>query len=211
MIFWWRDIIKEGLSGNHTISFLKFLQNGVILFILSEVVFFGSFFWGFFHMCWSSKEELGFVWPPYDFFLIIIDPFRVPLLKTILLLSSGITVTAAHHFILVKKYKLRISYLLFTIVLGIIFLILQVEEYVKSYIRFKSSVYGSIFFILTGFHGLHVTIGVIALSVILIRLINKGLSKFDHLGFESAAWYWHFVDVVWLFLFIFIYWLGSPL
>lgn len=215
MLFWWRDIVKEGFCGFHTVSFKKFLQRGIILFILSEVCFFGRFFWGFFHMCWSPAEDLGASWPPYFFLEIIIDPFRVPLLNTIILLSSGVTVTASHFYLLVAKKNnysfLGLFFLFFTIFLGVIFLGLQLEEYIGSFVRFNRTVYGSAFFILTGFHGLHVTIGVIVLSVVFVRLSLKSLSEFDHVSFEAAAWYWHFVDVVWLFLFIFVYWLGSPL
>lgn len=162
-------------------------------------------------MCWSPSEELGKIWPPYIFNKIIIDPYSVPLLNTILLLSSGVTITAAHFYILRKNFKLIIFYLGLTIILGLFFIFLQLEEYAQSFISFNSSVYGSAFFILTGFHGLHVTIGIIALRVVFLRLVKISFSQFDHLGFERAAWYWHFVDVVWLFLFIFVYWIGSPI
>lgn len=215
MLFWWRDIIKEGIMGNHSRRFKIYLRRGIILFILSEVCFFASFFWGFFHMCWSPSEELGVSWPPYIFNEIMVDPFSVPLLKTIILLSSGVSVTASHFYIIrgveSLKTKLGLFFLFFTVVLGFIFLYLQLEEYMKSFISFNRRVYGSAFFILTGFHGLHVTIGAIMLLVIFVRKIFKSFSSYDHVGFEGAAWYWHFVDVVWLFLFIFIYWLGSPL
>ena len=166
-------------------------------------------------MCWSPAEELGGHWPPFFFKDIIIDPFRVPLLNTIILLSSGVSITASHYFIIVSEGGLRFKYGVFflglTVFLGLVFLVLQVEEYASRYLSFFSRVYGSSFFILTGFHGLHVTIGAIALIVVLIRFHFKRFSTYDHLGFEAAAWYWHFVDVVWLFLFIFVYWLGAPL
>ena len=166
-------------------------------------------------MCWSPGEELGVVWPPVKFDEIVIDPFSVPLLNTIILLSSGATVTACHFYLLVSEdhnlYNQGLFYLFITVFLGIIFLYLQIEEYAQSYIRFNSTVYGSAFFILTGFHGLHVTIGAIALSVSLVRYFNCRISVFEHVGFEGSAWYWHFVDVVWLFLYIFVYWLGAPL
>lgn len=144
-------------------------------------------------MCWSPAEELGGYWPPFFFNDIIIDPFRVPLLNTIILLSSGVSVTAAHYYIIISEggssFKYGVFFLGVTVFLGVVFLILQVEEYANRYLRFFSSVYGSSFFILTGFHGLHVTIGAIALIVVLIRLYSKRLSSYDHLGFESAAWY----------------------
>lgn len=215
MVVWWRDLINEGLSGDQNIAFIRKIQVGVIIFILSEVLFFLSFFWGFFHMCWSPGEELGVVWPPLNFEEIVIDPFRVPLLNTIILLSSGATVTACHFYLLVREekriYNQGVFFLFLTVMLGFIFLALQVDEYAERYISFNRTVYGSAFFILTGFHGLHVTIGAIALLVMLIRYISGRMSVFEHVGFEASAWYWHFVDVVWLFLYIFVYWLGAPL
>lgn len=215
MIFWWRDLINEGIRGEQNLFFLEKMQLGIIIFILSEVIFFVSFFWGFFHMCWSPSEELGLVWPPLQFNEIVIDPFRVPLLNTIILLSSGATVTACHFFLLVREnksfYNNGLFFLLITVLLGIIFLVLQIEEYANRYISFNRTVYGSAFFILTGFHGFHVTVGAIALFVTFLRYFSGRFSSFDHIGFEGSAWYWHFVDVVWLFLYIFVYWLGAPL
>lgn len=215
MLFWWRDLVNEGIRGSQNSSFLLKIQVGVILFILSEVLFFASFFWAFFHSCWSPREEIGVSWPPVKFEEVIIDPYSVPLLKTIILLSSGATVTACHFFLLIREkkdcYKIGVFFLGVTVLLGVIFLYFQVEEYANRFISLKRVVFGSLFFILTGFHGFHVTIGAIALGVIFIRYFNGSLSVYDHVGFEGAAWYWHFVDVVWLFLYIFVYWLGAPL
>jgi cytochrome c oxidase subunit 3 len=205
---WWRDISKEGAAqGLHTNIVELGLRWGMILFIVSEVFFFLSFFWAFFHRSLSPTVELGRIWPPSG--LNPFNPFQVPLLNTIVLLSSGVSVTWAHHAIIRGNYSSAFQGLALTIILGIYFTCLQAIEYYEASFRIADRVYGSTFFIATGFHGLHVLVGTSFLGVCHWRH-NKGhFRPSHHFGFEAAAWYWHFVDVVWLFLFISIYWWGG--
>nr|QIJ59986.1 cytochrome c oxidase subunit III [Agrypnus sp. YD-2019] len=208
MYQWWRDITREGtFQGLHTLPVAIGLRWGMILFITSEVLFFVSFFWGFFHSSLSPAIELGMTWPPKG--IQTFNPMQIPLLNTLILISSGITVTWAHHSLMENDYKQGIYGLSLTIILGIYFTMLQAYEYVESGFTIADSVYGSAFFMATGFHGLHVIIGTIFLSVCLFRQIFNHFSQIHHFGFEAAAWYWHFVDVVWLFLYVTIYWWGS--
>nr|YP_010704924.1 cytochrome c oxidase subunit III [Agrypnus binodulus]WCQ78460.1 cytochrome c oxidase subunit III [Agrypnus binodulus] len=208
MYQWWRDITREGtFQGLHTMPVAMGLRWGMILFITSEVLFFVSFFWGFFHSSLSPSIELGMTWPPKG--IETFNPMQIPLLNTLILISSGITVTWAHHSLMENDYKQTIYSLSLTIILGIYFTMLQAYEYIESAFTIADSVYGSAFFMATGFHGLHVIIGTIFLSVCLVRQIFNHFSQIHHFGFEAAAWYWHFVDVVWLFLYITIYWWGS--
>ena len=205
---WWRDIVREAtFQGHHTLVVQRGLKYGMLLFILSEVMFFFSFFWAFFHSSLGPEIEIGGVWPPIG--IQTINAFDVPLLTTTILLSSGATVTWAHHAMIAGDRKNAINGLIVTIILAAIFTALQAMEYMEASFTIADSVYGSVFFVATGFHGLHVLIGTIFLTVMLIRLINHHFTKFHHLGFEAAAWYWHFVDIVWLFLYVFIYWWGG--
>nr|YP_009489678.1 cytochrome c oxidase subunit III [Trogonoptera brookiana]SPP23581.1 cytochrome c oxidase subunit III [Trogonoptera brookiana] len=205
---WWRDICREStFQGKHTILVSKGLRWGMILFIISEVFFFVSFFWAFFHSSLSPNIEIGIMWPPYS--IIPFNPFQIPLLNTIILISSGITITWAHHAIMENNFYQMTQGLSLTIILGIYFSILQAYEYFEASFSIADSIYGSIFFMATGFHGLHVIIGTIFLSICLIRHLNHHFSMNHHFGFEAATWYWHFVDVVWLFLYISIYWWGN--
>lgn len=205
---WWRDISREGTyQGLHTYSVTIGLKWGIILFIVSEIFFFISFFWAFFHSSLAPTVEIGLNWPPKN--IIAFNPFQVPLLNTIILLTSGVTVTWAHHRLIENNQSQTTQGLFFTILLGIYFTILQAYEYVEAPFTISDSVYGSTFFIATGFHGLHVLIGTSFLLVCLIRHINNHFSRSHHFGFEAAAWYWHFVDVVWLFLYVSIYWWGN--
>lgn len=206
--YWWKDVIKERLFGLHKKKVYYGLQLRMIFFILSEIFFFIRFFWRFFHVCWSSKREFGYNWPPIEFKNIVIDPFSIPLLKTLILLSSGISITLSHHRIIKSNYYLANTSLLFTCLLGFYFIFLQLNEYRLRFYSIKSTYYGTVFFLLTGFHGIHVTIGALFLFVCFIRLFLRDLKKRRHVGFECAAWYWHFVDVVWIFLFFFLYWYG---
>lgn len=207
-ILWWKDIIKEStFQGNHTIKVTLIIKTGIILFITSEVIFFLSFFWAFFHSSLSPNIELGINWPPKS--IKPFNPIEIPLLNTIILLSSGATITWAHHSLLNNKLKNSFKTTLLTVILGIYFTILQKWEYSESPFTIADSVYGSTFFITTGFHGLHVIIGTIFLTVTLTRIYKIHFSKNKHLGFEATAWYWHFVDVVWLFLYFSIYWWGK--
>jgi cytochrome c oxidase subunit 3 len=208
IIQWWRDISREGtFQGLHTLPVTLGLRWGIILFIVSEVFFFISFFWAFFHSSLSPTIELGKIWPPIG--IIVFNPFQVPLLNTAILLSSGVTVTWAHHRLIENNHSQTTQGLFFTILLGIYFTILQAYEYAEASFTIADAVYGSTFFIATGFHGIHVLIGTTFLLVCLIRHLQNHFSKSHHFGFEAAAWYWHFVDVVWLFLFISIYWWGG--
>jgi len=208
IIQWWRDISREGaIQGLHTSIVELGLRWGIALFIISEVFFFVSFFWAFFHRSLSPNVEIGSIWPPFG--IKVFNPFQVPLLNTVILISSGIRVTWAHHTLIIGNYSQTKIGLTLTVFLGFYFTILQILEYYEASFTFADSIYGSTFFIATGFHGLHVIIGTLFLLVILMRHINYEFSKNHHFGFEAAAWYWHFVDVVWLFLYIIIYWWGS--
>jgi cytochrome c oxidase subunit 3 len=208
MYVWWRDIVREGtFEGQHTAIVQRGLRMGVILFIVSEVMFFFAFFWAFFHSSFNPSPAIGGVWPPA--FIATLDPWKIPFLNTLLLLSSGASVTWAHHSIVMgSKYQASIS-LIITILLAVVFTSLQVFEYYTAPFSISDGVYGSTFYMATGFHGFHVFIGTCFLTVCLIRLYFNHFTREHHFGFEAAAWYWHFVDVVWLFLFITIYWWGS--
>lgn len=204
---WWRDISREGtFQGLHTIPVTFGLRWGIILFIISEIFFFIRFFWAFFHRRLSPTIELGRFWPPMG--ILIFNPFQVPLLNTAILLSSGVTITWAHHSLIENNHSQITQGLFFTIILGVYFTALQAYEYIEASFNIADAVYGSTFFIATGFHGIHVLIGTTFLSVCLMRHLNNHFSNSHHFGFEAAAWYWHFVDVVWLFLYISIYWWG---
>lgn len=207
IIQWWRDIVREGtFQGLHTYVVTIGLRWGIILFITSEIFFFISFFWGFFHRSLAPTIELGRTWPPAG--ISPFNPLQIPLLNTLILLTSGITVTWAHHSLIENNYKQAFQALLFTVLLGAYFTALQAYEYYESPFTIADSVYGSTFFMATGFHGLHVIIGTTFLLTCLLRHWFNHFSSIHHFGFEAAAWYWHFVDVVWLFLYISIYWWG---
>jgi len=208
MAIWWRDVIREAtFQGHHTLRVQYGLRMGMILFIISEVMFFFAFFWAFFHASLSPAIELGAVWPPVG--IITFKASGIPLLNTLILLLSGVTVTWAHHAIVESNRKEAITGLALTIGLGLIFTCFQGLEYNEANFTISDGVYGSTFFMATGFHGFHVLVGSIFLSVCLIRLIRYHFTDTHHFGFEAAAWYWHFVDVVWLFLFIVVYWWGG--
>nr|AXS65565.1 cytochrome c oxidase subunit 3 [Tenebrionoidea sp. 16 KM-2017] len=208
MYQWWRDISREGTyQGHHTFIVTMGLRWGMILFITSEVFFFISFFWGFFHNSLAPTVELGMMWPPKG--IQTFNPIQIPLLNTLILLTSGLTVTWAHHALMENNYKQATQGLLLTVILGVYFSILQGYEYIESPFTIADAAYGSSFFMATGFHGLHVIIGTTFLLVCLFRHLNNHFSQIHHFGFEAAAWYWHFVDVVWLFLYISVYWWGS--
>nr|AII41649.1 cytochrome c oxidase subunit III [Allopsontus sp. 1 JZ-2014] len=208
MIQWWRDITREGtFQGLHTTVVTTGLRWGMILFIISEVFFFISFFWAFFHSSLSPTPELGSCWPPIG--TVPFNPFQVPLLNTAILLASGVTVTWAHHSLMENNHTQANLSLLLTIMLGIYFTVIQAYEYMEAPFTIADAVYGATFFVATGFHGLHVLIGTTFLTVCLLRHAICHFSSQHHFGFEAAAWYWHFVDVVWLFLYVSIYWWGS--
>nr|YP_009330853.1 cytochrome c oxidase subunit III [Emberiza siemsseni]APD83794.1 cytochrome c oxidase subunit III [Emberiza siemsseni] len=208
MFQWWRDIVREStFQGHHTPTVQKGLRYGMALFITSEAFFFLGFFWAFFHSSLAPTPELGGQWPPAG--IKPLNPMEVPLLNTAILLASGVTVTWAHHSITEANRKQAIQALSLTVLLGFYFTALQAMEYYEAPFSIADSVYGSTFFVATGFHGLHVIIGSTFLLVCLLRLIKYHFTSSHHFGFEAAAWYWHFVDVVWLFLYISIYWWGS--
>lgn len=205
---WWRDVSREAVFiGHHTSYVTKGLRWGIILFIASEVLFFFAFFWAFFHRRLAPTPELGCSWPPTG--ITPINPFSVPLLNTAVLLASGVTVTWAHHSLMEGSRPQAIQALTITVLLGTYFTLLQLEEYMEAPFAIADRVYGATFFVATGFHGLHVIIGRTFLLVCLIRLVFHHFSTHHHFGFEAAAWYWHFVDVVWIFLYLCIYWWGS--
>ncbi|YP_009684396.1 cytochrome c oxidase subunit III (mitochondrion) [Gopherus evgoodei] len=208
MLQWWRDIVREGtFQGHHTLPVQKGLRYGMILFITSEVFFFIGFFWAFYHSSLTPTPELGGCWPPTG--ITPLNPFEVPLLNTAVLLASGVTITWAHHSLMESNRNQTTQALGLTILLGLYFTVLQAMEYYEAPFTIADGVYGSTFFVATGFHGLHVIIGSTFLIVCLMRQIKYHFTSTHHFGFEAAAWYWHFVDVVWLFLYVSIYWWGS--
>ena len=180
----------------------------MLLFIVSEVFAFLSIFWAFFHSSLSPAVEIGGVWPPLG--IQILDPFAIPLLNTILLLSSGAFITYAHHAIIKGNRKSAIVGTLLTLIFAIVFTALQYYEYSEAGFTIADSVYGTVFFASTGLHGFHVIVGTIFIGVQFIRLLNHHLTTTHHVGLESAIAYWHFVDVVWLFLYAFVYLWAAP-
>nr|AXS65725.1 cytochrome c oxidase subunit 3 [Cucujoidea sp. 23 KM-2017] len=208
MYQWWRDVVREGTyQGLHTFNVTMGLRWGMILFITSEILFFVSFFWGFFHSSLAPSIDIGMSWPPMG--IKPFNPIEIPLLNTLILLTSGLTVTWAHHSLMENNYPQTLHSLILTVILGVYFSILQAYEYIEAPFTISDSIYGSSFFMATGFHGLHVLIGTTFLAVCMFRHLNNHFSSIHHFGFEAAAWYWHFVDVIWLFLYISIYWWGS--
>ncbi len=208
MILWFRDVAAEGsYLGNHTFAVQKGLNLGVALFIVSEVFFFISIFWAYFHSALAPTVELGAHWPPAG--IDPLNPFEIPLLNTIILLSSGATVTYAHHSLIQGNRKGVLLGIILTVVLAFIFTGLQGLEYYEAPFTISDGAYGSTFFFATGFHGIHVIIGTLFIAVAFFRILSYQLTDHHHLGFESSILYWHFVDVVWLFLYVSIYWWGS--
>lgn len=232
---WFRDVINESLSGSYNDQVDVSFRWGMGWFIFSEVMFFAAFFGALFYVRVLSIPWLGgagtgvtheFLWPnfsatwplmelpdPSSFTLFseVIPAFGVPAINTLILLTSGLTVTLAHWALKNENQKGLVSWLLATVVLGFLFVVLQAWEYKHAWndlsLTMNSGVYGSTFYMLTGFHGFHVTMGAVMLAVIMFRSMKGHFSKENHFAFEAVAWYWHFVDVVWLGLFIFVYWL----
>lgn len=208
LVLWWRDVIREGtFQSHHTLPVQRGLRLGMILFIVSEVMFFVSFFWAFFHSALAPTIWIGCIWPPKA--IIPFDAWGIPLLNTCILLTSGATITVAHYGILLNDRKNTILAFFSTIALAVLFTALQLYEYRQAPFSINDSVYGSVFFMSTGFHGFHVLVGTIFIIVCLFRFVAHHFSSKQHLGFEFAAWYWHFVDVVWLFLFACVYFWGN--
>lgn len=211
MFLWWRDVVKEArVDYAHTNAVQHGLRIGMALFILSEVAFFVAFFWAFFKAAIFPVDILEGVWPIQDGIFppagtVTFDPWDIPFMNTLILLLSGCTVTWAHYAILEKKQKDAVTALWLTVILGISFTLMQAYEYMHAQFGFKDGIYSSTFYMATGFHGFHVIVGTIFLTVCLIRAKRGQFNIQHHLGFEFAAWYWHFVDVVWLFLFACVY------
>ena len=219
MFMWWRDVINEAHAGDHTPVVSLHLRYGMIMFIASEAMFFVAWFWAFFDASLFADEAIQAsrvavtegVWPPKG--TAIFDPWHLPLLNTLILLTSGTTVTWAHHALLNNDRQGLKWGLIATVALGALFTAVQAYEYAHAAFAFSrdngGNIYGSTFFMATGFHGFHVLIGTIFLLVCLFRALKGHFTPQQHFGFEAAAWYWHFVDVVWLFLFVCIYWWGA--
>jgi len=208
MLSWWGDVIREAEhEGHHTPIVQLHHRFGMLLFIASEVMFFVAWFWAYFNAALFPREAIGSVWPPQG--IEVFNPWHLPFVNTLILLLSGTTVTWAHHALLEGDRKGVIQGLWCTVLLGFSFSCVQAWEYLHAPFSISTDIYGSAFFMATGFHGVHVIIGTTFLTVNLIRAYRGHFSPKHHFGFEAAAWYWHFVDVVWLFLFVSIYWWGS--
>nr|UWM10867.1 cytochrome c oxidase subunit III [Tchangsinaia piscicula] len=204
---WLRDIVRESNQGWHTKCVANNIRLGMVLFIISEIFFFFSFFFAFFSCSLVPGIEVGGVWPPVG--IVSLNPFSLPLLNTAVLLGSGVSVTWCHYAVLCGNRAEAIYGLTITLLLGFYFTFLQVCEYKECSFTIADSVYGSLFYVMTGFHGVHVILGSIMLLVGLFRLFNYGFSSERHLGLELSIWYWHFVDVVWICLYLCVYWWGS--
>jgi len=208
MVRWWMDVVAEGeYQGHHSKIVQIGLRYGMALFIASEVMFFAAFFWAFFNASLYPPEAIGKVWPPAS--VETFNAWDLPFLNTLILLTSGVTLTWAHHALLDNNRRDVIRGLSLTIALGLIFTGVQAYEYSHAAFGFTDGIYSSTFYMATGFHGFHVIVGTIFLIVCLGRTLKGHFKADHHVGFEAAAWYWHFVDVVWLFLFICVYWLGG--
>nr|ACO06127.1 cytochrome c oxidase subunit III [Cephalonomia gallicola] len=204
MMQWWRDINREAtFQGCHTMKTQTNMKIGMIMFISSEILFFISFFWAFFHSFLSPSIEIGNLWPPMN--IEKFNSMSIPLLNTLILITSGISLTWSHHSIIKSKFKKSKMSLMITIMLGIYFTSIQLIEYFEAPFSISDSIFGSTFFMTTGFHGFHVIIGTLFLTSCLMKLMNLNYSKKHHFSFEAASWYWHFVDIVWLFLFLSMY------
>jgi cytochrome c oxidase subunit 3 len=216
MFLWWRDVVSESVVQKvHTPVVKIGLRYGMALFIASEVMFFSAFFWAYFDASlffneaiqYARVEATGGVWPPKH--MLAINPFDMPIMMTVILLLSGTTVTWAHHAVIEGDRSQSVKALTITVLLGLLFTGFQAYEYVHAPFGFKDNIFSSAFFMATGFHGFHVIIGTLFLAVCLLRAAKGHFTPKSHFGLEAAAWYWHFVDVVWLFLFVAIYWWGS--
>lgn len=204
---WWKDFSRERMLGYHTHKLELRLRISILLFILSEVFFFVRFFWAFYDASLAPNIELGIIWPPKG--IVPLAVYSVPLLNTVILLTRGITVTWAHHSLMNNYFFKSFLSLFVTVFLGAYFLYIQYLEYSEAQFAISDGVYGRTFFMATGFHGIHVMVGTLFLSYSFFNLVSGKLLFNHHFSFEAAAWYWHFVDVVWLILFVSIYWWGS--
>ncbi len=215
MFYWWRDVVRESHAGDHKPVVQLGLRYGMSLFIASEVMFFAAFFWAFFDASlypdqanmFARVEHTGGVWPPAG--TETFPAFGLPFMNTLILLLSGCTVTWAHHALREGKREQLVQGLALTVALGVAFTALQIYEYGHAAFGFTDGIYSSTFYMATGFHGFHVFVGTVFLAVCLYRAVKGDFTPTRHFGFEAAAWYWHFVDVVWLFLFVCVYWWGG--
>lgn len=207
-ILWFRDVVREGtFEGHHTRQVQTSLKYGMFLFIVSEVMFFFSFFWTFFHSSLSPTTQIGGIWPPLE--IVVLNTWEVPALNTAILLTSGASITWAHYALLKNDREQVILGFLSTLFLAVLFTSFQLMEYFGSSYHISDSVYGSVFFTLTGFHGIHVFVGTCFLIVCFFRFLNYHFTPHHHIGFQAASWYWHFVDVVWILLFCTVYIWGN--
>nr|BAV25040.1 cytochrome c oxidase subunit III [Bathymodiolus japonicus] len=204
---WWRDVMREGDLGFHTSYVVKGLRDGFILFLVSEIMFFFSLFWAFFHMSLAPDISMGCMWPPKG--LETLDPMKVPLCGTTVLVGSGASLMYSHAAIRAGFNTHAVLGTFYTIVLGLFFTRLQGYEYYWASFTIADSAYGSLFYIMTGFHGLHVMFGTGFLLVSLVRLMRNRFTPRNHFGFMVCSWYWHFVDVVWIGLYLVVYCWGS--
>ncbi len=205
---WWRDVIRESLEHHHTCVVQKGLRLGMAFFIVSEVMLFFAFFWSFFDASFSPAEAIGSMWPPKN--IQPIDPFHLPYLNTLLLLLSATSLTWAHAAVKHgRQNKAVLQGLFVTICLGLVFTCIQALEYLNATFTLKDGIYGSNFYMLTGLHGAHVLFGTLFLVVCFFRALKKRFTIDHCVGLDAAAWYWHFLDVIWLFVFVFVYWWGS--
>ena len=209
MYAWWADVVTESNVGDHTPVVRIGLRYGFIMFIMSEVMFFAAWFWSFFkHALYPMDTFSEGQWPPPS--IETFDPWHLPLINTLILLCSGCAATWAHHALVHENNRKDMAWgLIIAVALGVIFTVFQAYEYSHAAFGFSGNIYGANFFMATGFHGAHVIIGTIFLFVCYLRLRKGHFTPEKHIGFEAAAWYWHFVDVVWLFLFFSIYIWGS--
>ena len=207
MIVWWGDVIDESLQGHHTSMVQNGIRMGVVLFIVSEVMFFLAFFWGFFHSALAPTIEIGCGWPPVG--IEAFHPFQVPLLNTAILLLSGASITWSHHALVGNALEEATAGLVMTIVLALVFTFVQAYEYIEAPFSISDGAYGTTFYMTTGLHGFHVFIGTVFLIVCLFRHLMGHFTPSHHVGYEAAIWYWHFVDAVWIFLYVFVYVWGN--
>nr|YP_009731526.1 cytochrome c oxidase subunit III [Blattisocius tarsalis]QHQ98569.1 cytochrome oxidase subunit 3 [Blattisocius tarsalis] len=202
---WWRDVLRESyLQGHHTYKVMSIMKMGMALFIISEIMLFSSFFWSYFYSCLAPEPEVGMIWPPNG--ILPLNPFEIPLLNTLILLGSGATVTWSHFAFITSNYKTSFMTLKLTIALGMIFTILQYMEYNMSLFNINDSVYSSLFYMITGLHGTHVIIGAMFMLFNLYRMYFSQMNLNHHFSLEASIWYWHFVDIIWLYLYTFMYW-----
>lgn len=204
---WWRDVIREAKAGYHTQKVQKGILIGFLLFLISEIMLFASFFWAFFHSSLAPSIELGVQWPPLG--INTVNPWAIPLLGSTVLVASGFILTIAHHAFISGNKTLALWMTAFTVIFGALFLYLQYNEYLYGEVTISDSVYGSVFYMTTGLHALHVIVGVLFLFISYLRILFDHFSTEHHLGFEFAIYYWHLVDVVWLLVFVIYYWWGS--